>query len=109
MKPRLRRQLAVLAAVSIAVLGLGTAPAGADPTNPRAVPDHCTLMPSGHYGVGEWSSCLRASATLSAAPSIGQRATLRFEVQAQVARPDVEISVELPAALRFDRAPAGLR
>jgi hypothetical protein len=131
MKPRLRRQLAALATVSVAVLGLGAAPASADPTNPApgtvaiqrqlaahgmsltprgsAVSDHCTLMPSGHYGVGEWSSCLRASATLSSAPSIGQRATLRFEVQAQVARPDVEISVELPAALRFDRAPAGLK
>jgi hypothetical protein len=136
MKSHPRRQLTVLSAVAIAVLGLGASPAGADPANPGPdspapanaaierqlaahhmtlnprggpVPDRCTLLPSGHYGTGEWTSCLRVSATLSAAPSIGQRATLRFEVQAQVARPDVDISVELPAGLRFDRAPAGLK
>jgi hypothetical protein len=76
------------------VLGFGTAPASADPTNPSpgnstatrrqlaahnmslaprgsAEPDHCTLMPSGHYGVGEWSSLMAISYTAPATAFCG--------------------------------------
>jgi hypothetical protein len=69
--------------------------------------EHCPLGPSAHSGVGEAGSCLRVSADMSAAPAIGRPETLRFEVLAQAARPDVEIRVEVPANLRFGQLPAG--
>ena len=47
------------------------------------------------------------SATLSAAPALGQTATLTYEVRAAVARPETTVSVELPDGLVIAEPPSG--
>jgi hypothetical protein len=69
----------------------------------------CMLRPSGHaHANDEKKSCLSVTATLSNAPAVNQQATLDFTVDAAVARPDVQVSVELPANLRWVKAPSGM-
>jgi hypothetical protein len=129
-----RRRWLVVTAASVALFGLGVTAAGAGPTpvpansgsppiDPAAVPAavsahrlpvpaklgrQCGLAPSAHHGVGSGRGCLRVSATMPAAPAVGATARLRFDVQAELARPGTEITVELPANLRFDGTPAGM-
>jgi hypothetical protein len=105
-------RLARATAAGVAVLLATAVPsgvAGASPAGIAAAPGACTLRPSGHAHVNdEKKSCLSVTASLSKAPAVGERATLEFTVDAAVARPDVQVSVELPASLRWVQAPAGM-
>jgi hypothetical protein len=104
--PRSRRVRAipVLVVLTVTASLAITAPATAAPT-----PARCGPLPAGYHAAGESAGCLGVRTTLAAAPRLGQEATLTVEVRATAARPDTEIRVDLPASLRFGRAPQGAR
>ena len=95
---------ATLAITAATLVAGGGAPAGAAAEEAQA----CTLPSGAHRSEhDEWGSCLSVDASLSAAPAIGQTATLTYEITAAVARPDATVKIELPDGLEFDSAPDG--
>lgn len=57
----------------------------------------------------EWLSCIGVTANLDRLLAVGETATLRVDVRADVARKGADITIELPANLAFADAPAGAR
>ncbi|MET0417415.1 MAG: hypothetical protein ABW022_15495 [Actinoplanes sp.] len=94
---RILRYTLGLAVVTAAALGsAGPAQAAAPACQPVGA-----APPDGHH------SCLAVDAELSAAPAVGETATLTYEVQSGLTGDAVRISVELPPHLRWRTAPAG--
>ncbi len=67
----------------------------------------CTEHSGNKQGRDEYASCVGVTARLDRAPSLGQTATLTATVSASVPLPPADITIELPAQLAWDSAPAG--
>lgn len=112
-RPAQPRALVIVAALSLSASTLVYVTASARAETSAAAPisseaSACTLRPSANRSEQhEWASCLAVSATLSAAPALGQTATLTYEVRAAVVRPETKVSVELPDGLVLAEPPSG--
>lgn len=101
MKPLLTRWAFGLLAITAAGLGApGTAHADAT--------QGCELRAATHKSAqDEQQSCFSVDAALASVPSVGESATITYEVRAAVDEDAVRISVELPPNLQWRSAPAG--
>ena len=63
----------------------------------------CSLVPQGSKT--EFASCLRVTATLDRAPSVGETATLTVAVESQVDLGPVEVEISVPTTLEVASGP----